>query len=50
MPDFQDRIVAELRKNGIDATRVTESDIEKAFIVISEDKDLVKQETVYAKE
>lgn len=42
-PDFADRIVAELKRCGIDATHATESDIKNAFIVISKDERKVKE-------
>lgn len=37
-PDFADRIVAELKRCGIDATHATSSDIKNALIVISKDE------------
>lgn len=42
-PGFADRIVAELKRCGIDATRATESEINKAFIVISKEERKVKE-------
>lgn len=42
-PDFADRIVSELRRCGIDATRATESEIKKALVVISKDDRKVKE-------